>query len=71
LLTNALYRHEPGATAVLDPDVMAVVWRVQAGYLQAAFQTIDSDFGSMAQYLELRLGLTPQAMDRLRQTYLD
>ena len=71
LLTNALYRHEPGPTAVLDPDVMAVVWRVQAGYLQAAFQAIDSDFGSMAQYLELRLGLTPQALDRLRQTYLD
>jgi hypothetical protein len=39
--------------------------------LQAAFQTIDSDFGSMAQYLELRLGLTPKAIYRLRQTYLD
>jgi protein-tyrosine phosphatase len=71
LLTNALYRHDPGATMALSPDVMAVVWRVQKGFLEAALQTIDADFGSMAQYLEVRLGLNLQAVDRLCELYLD
>ena len=70
LLTNALYRHEPGATTALSPEVMAVVWRVRADLLQGAWQAIDEDHGSMARYLETRMGLTPSALERLRQTYL-
>jgi len=70
MLTNALYRHEPGVTAALSPDVMAVVWRVQEGFLHTALQTIDADFGSMARYLEVRLGLDAQNLERLRQCYL-
>lgn len=70
MLTNAVYRHDPGATAALQPDVLQVVWGVQQDFLQAALQTIDDDHGSMAQYLETRLGLTPSALERLRQIYL-
>ena len=70
MLTNALYRHEPGATTELSPDVMAVVWRVQEDFLHTALLAIDEDHGSMAQFLKVRMGLDAQNLERLRETYL-
>ncbi len=70
LLTNALYHHQSGGSAMLSPEVMDVVWRVREEFLQAALQAIDEDHGSMARYLETRLGLDAQACERLRQFYL-
>ena len=70
MLTNALYHHEPGATTALSPEVLAVVWRVREEFLQTALQVIDEDHGSMAQYLEARLGLSATALNRLRTSYL-
>lgn len=70
MLTNALYRHEPGAATTLSPQVMKVVWGVQENFLQAALQAIDEDYGSMAHYLEAGLGLSAPALERLRHCYL-
>lgn len=70
LLTNALYRHDAAPGGPLSPEVMDVVWRVREAFLDAALQAIDTDYGSMAQYLESGLGLTPADQERLRQTYL-
>ncbi len=70
LLTNAHYRRETAHHSPLAPEVLAVVWAVQEAFLGAALRAIDADYGSMAQYLESRLGLTPPALERLRQTYL-
>jgi len=70
LLTNALYRYDAAATTLLSPDVMAVVWRVQEDFLHAALEAIDQDYGSMAKYLEDRMGMTPAALRKLRTTYL-
>lgn len=70
LLTNALYRHEAGQGGLLSAEVLDVVWRVKAEYLQAALQVIDAEYGSMVQYLEVRMGLNPQRLERLRGIYL-
>jgi protein tyrosine/serine phosphatase len=39
--------------------------------LDAALQAIDQDYGSMARYLEVGLGVDAQSLDRLRERYLD
>ena len=70
LLTNALYRYDAGASKVLSPEVMAVVWRVREDFLRAALEAIDQDYGSMAKYLEYKMGLDTQALERLRACYL-
>jgi len=70
VLTNALYRHPPGATTALGPEVMAMLWRVREDFLHSAFGAINADHGSMARYLEVRLGLDPNALERLRHLYL-
>jgi protein-tyrosine phosphatase len=70
LLTNALYRREAAHSAPLSPEVMDVVWRVREGFLDAALQAIDQDYGSMARYLEVGLGVDAQALERLRECYL-
>jgi protein-tyrosine phosphatase len=71
LLTNALYRHDAVRASPLSPEVMDVVWRVREEFLQASLQAIDADYGSMAQYLEARMGLSEPALAQLRQMYLD
>jgi protein-tyrosine phosphatase len=71
LLTNALYRREAAHSAPLSPEVMDVVWRVREAFLDAALQAIDQDYGSMARYLEVGLGVDAQSLDRLRERYLD
>jgi hypothetical protein len=39
--------------------------------LQASFQTIEDDFGTLEDYLGVRLGLTAPKLERLRQMYLE
>jgi len=71
VLTNALYRHDAGgAVSAFSPETLAVVWRVREAFLESAFKSIDQDYGSMARYLEARLGLNAQAMERLHRLYL-
>jgi protein-tyrosine phosphatase len=65
LLTNQLYRRTPLVQAHGPAHVMDVLWQVQPEFLNAAFDTIDTDFGGLVPYLEGPLGLGPQERDRL------
>jgi protein-tyrosine phosphatase len=71
LLTNQLYRrsalvHTDGPAHVVD-----VLWRVQPAFLDAAFDTVEREFGGMGRYLEGPMGLGPEAMARLRERLLE
>lgn len=69
LLTNQHYRHPPLPQSQTPPEVLQVLWRVQAGFLEAALHTIDSQPGGLAAYLQ-RLGLGPTGLAALRARYL-
>ncbi|MCU0921123.1 MAG: tyrosine-protein phosphatase [Burkholderiaceae bacterium] len=71
LLTNRVYRHPPVAQGVLPAEVLAVLWRVQPGFLEAALHAVDTDHGGIERYLSQRLGLSPAARQQLAQRYLD
>ena len=71
LLSNALYRRPPGLPhSDTPPEALAVLWRVQEGFLHAALGAVDADHGGLDAYLQHRLGVGPAARDRLRQRYL-
>jgi protein-tyrosine phosphatase len=70
LLTNDLYRHPPLPASDTPPDALAVLWRVQAGFLDTALQAIDNDQGGLDRYLQVRLGLSDAALDALAARYL-
>ena len=52
------------------PDALAVLWRVQAEFLEAALQAADAEHGGIEPYLRHGLGLTAAAMDQLAAKYL-
>ncbi|MEN9631176.1 MAG: hypothetical protein RJA10_4404, partial [Pseudomonadota bacterium] len=71
LLSNELYRRPPGLPhSDTPPEALAVLWRVQAGFLDAALDAVDADHGGLDGYLRHRLGVGPSARDVLRQRYL-
>ncbi len=70
LITNRVFRQPPGAQGVLSPEVLAVLWQVQPGFLDAALQAVDSDHGGIERYLQQRLGLSPAALRTLAVRYL-
>jgi len=70
LLTNHIFRHPPAAQGVLPAEVLAVLWRVQPGFLDAALHAVDTDHGGVERYLSQRLGLSPAARQQLAQHYL-
>ncbi len=70
LLTNQVFRHMPAARTDLPAEALAVLWRVQAGFLQAALQTIEADQGGIDRYLANRLGQGPHEIQALRNRYL-
>jgi protein-tyrosine phosphatase len=71
LLTNEVFRHPPMPASETPAEVMAVLWSVQQGFLQAALDTIDADHGGIDSYLERRLKLGPPARAALAARYLD
>lgn len=71
LLTNRLYKEPASVTGVLSPDVVAILWRVQPGFLRAALQVLEQDFGGMAAYLEQALGIAGPERQRLAELYLE
>lgn len=71
LLTNELYRHPPVPHSDTPPDALAVLWRVQDGFLDAALQVIDIEHGGVDNYLRQRLGLGPAALETLATRYLE
>ena len=70
LLTNALYRHPPLPHSETPADVLAVLWRVQTEFLDAALQTVDDEHGGIDRYLQARLGLGAAERDALARRYL-
>ena len=71
LLTNQLYRRSPLVTTDGPAHVVDVLWRVQPAFLDAAFDTVEREFGGMGRYLEGPMGLGPEAMARLHERLLE
>lgn len=70
LLTNERLQHRP-LNSPLPAPIAHVLHAVQPEFLQAALQTVDSEFGGLESYLTQQLGLTPQAREQLRAHYLE
>ena len=70
LLTNAHYRHPPLPQTDTPPEVLAVLWRVQADFLDTALATIDAQPGGLHGFLRQRLGLDDAALRLLAARYL-
>ena len=71
LLTNQLYRHPIPENSKTPAEALAVLWTVQAGFLEAAWDTIDQVHGGMEAYLRDHLRLSDKARDALHQRYLE
>ncbi|MGW5847415.1 tyrosine-protein phosphatase [Streptomyces sp. NPDC055254] len=66
-------RRGGGAPEDRSPEVMellAPLFDARAEYLNAAFETIDEQWGSVERYLAEGLGLTPETLARLRERLL-
>ena len=70
LLTNALYRMPDAASSSLPQEALQVLWRVQEGFLNAAFEAVDADFGGLSHYLDTALGVGRRERERLAELYL-
>jgi protein-tyrosine phosphatase len=70
LITNRVFQHPPAAQGGLPAEVLAVLWRVQPGFLEAALHAVDTDHGGVERYLSQRLGLGPAARQQLALRYL-
>lgn len=71
LLTNALYQPPPLPHTNTPHEALAVLWRVQTEFLEAAYEALDADHGGVDRYLEQRLGVTETARKALAQKYLE
>lgn len=71
LLTNHLYVRSPLVHARGPAHVMDVLWSVQPAFLDAAFNAIEQDFGSLPRYLEGPMGLGPGKLAQLRASLLE
>ena len=70
LLTNTLYRRPPGLGSHAPEEVLAVLWRVQEEFLDAALHKVDTEFGGLQPYLVDLLGVDAAAQRELAQRYL-
>ena len=70
LLTNELLRMDSAPAYGIPPEVMQVLRRVQAEFLDAALHAVDTDHGGVDAYLQRELGLSPAALRQLQGLYL-
>ena len=70
LLTNTLYRRPEGMGSHAPEEVLAVLWRVQEEFLDAALHMVDNDFGGLQPYLVDVLGVDAAAQTELAGRYL-
>ena len=70
LLTNDVFRHTPAGQDELPAEALAVLWRVQSGFLEAALQTIEAQHGGVDAFLAGPMGLSPAARRALADKYL-
>ena len=71
LLSNRLYRLPTIQSGALPPEVVNVLWRVQPGFLLAALQTLEREFGGLQNYLEHALGVGAAERQQLAALYLE
>lgn len=71
LLTNELFEPPPMPHNDTPPEALAVLWRVQDAFLDAALQVIDTEHGGIHPYLRHHLGLSEAALDALAARYLE
>ncbi len=70
LLTNTLYRRPEGMGSHAPEEVLAVLWRVQEEFLDAALHKVDTEFGGLQPYLVDVLGVDAAAQTELAGRYL-
>lgn len=70
LLTNNLYRRPAGMGSHAPEEVLAVLWRVQEEFLDAALHMVDQDYGGVPTYLVDVLGVDAAAQRQLAAQYL-
>jgi protein-tyrosine phosphatase len=70
LLTNERLKMPEVSRQGLAPEVAAVLWRVQPDFLNAAFEAVDEDYGSLEGYFREGLRLGPAQREKLRRLYL-
>lgn len=70
LLTNSLYRRPEGMGSHAPEEVLAVLWRVQEEFLNAALHKVDTEFGGVQPYLVEVLGVDAAAQKELAGRYL-
>ena len=62
--------HKGKVKSPFNRKAIAIILRVKASYLQAAMDTIDSQYGGVDRYLREEIGLTEGELDLLRECYL-
>lgn len=70
LLTNELFRVPSTPQGWAPPEVLEVLWRVQADFLDSALHTVESEYGDVEHYLETALGVGAQERAHLAHLYL-
>lgn len=70
LLTNQFYKRPPVPPSDTPADALAVLWRVQQGFLEASLQAVDAEHGGVDAYLRQRLGLSKASLEALATRYL-
>jgi len=70
LLTNERLRPPTEARHAMPPEVIDVLWGVRPEFLQAAFEAVDREYGSLEGYFREGLGLRDAERERLRALYL-
>lgn len=71
LLTNERLKPAFIAGSPMPRQVLRVLTRVQPEFIEAAYQAVQQDFGSIEGYLRDGLGLRQPERDRLRELYLE
>lgn len=69
LLTNDRLQLPQVTRLGLPPEAMQVLWRVQPGFLQAALDEVDAQYGSLEGYLREGLGVGERERLALRALY--
>jgi protein-tyrosine phosphatase len=71
MLTNQRLKPPEGSRFGLSREVASVLWRVQPEFLEAAFDAVEREFGSLEAYFREGLGLGEEETERLRDLYLE
>ena len=70
LLTNELFQMPRTSGNLAPQEVLDVLWRVQADFLDAALHAVQADYGGIDLYLEKALGVGSAQRKRLAALYL-